>query len=223
MFTVDCHTHTRFFHALRGRPTPYDRVGAELLVRFARWRDLDGVVLTNHDYYCSFDGIADRPQLIPGIEISTTAGHVLVIGSDPPSRTRPGELTPQEAVELAHERDCVAVIAHPFRNSTVRNDPASFDAVEINGKHPQVAERVRTLATEREIPVVGGSDAHFPFEIGRAATRVDADTLTPESVVAAIRDGRVEPTLNTGISYRLIKQGYRYLHRFRGHVTPAED
>ena len=223
MFTVDCHTHARFFHAFRGRSTPYDRFGVELLSRFARRRGLDGVVLTNHDYYRAFDASADRPLLLPGIEISTTAGHVLVVGPDPPSRTRPGELTPREAVTLAHERGCVAVIAHPYRNSTVRHDPAPFDAVEINGKRPEMAQRVRALATERGIPVVAGSDAHFPFEVGRAVTRVDADTLTPESVVAAIGDGRVEPAIRSDLTSGLLKRGYRYLHRYRGHVSATED
>ena len=222
MFTVDCHTHTRFFHALRGRPTPYDPLGAELLARVARRRDVDGVVLTNHDYYRSFDPGPDRPRLIPGIEVSTTAGHVLVIGPDPPARTPPGELTPAEVVSLAHDRGCVAVIAHPYRNSTVGDDPAPFDAVEINGKHPQGAGRVRELAADRDLPVVGGSDAHLPLAVGRAVTRVDADALTPESVVAAVRDGRVEPAVRTDHSQRLLQRGYRYLHRYRRHRRPEE-
>lgn len=212
MFAVDLHAHTRFFHWFGGRPTPYDPLGAALLARYGKWRGMDGVVLTNHDYYTGFDvGVADV-HLLPGIEMSTTMGHVLAVGPDPPRRTAPHELTPSEAVQLAHEGDCAAIMAHPFRRSAVNESGAAFDAVEINGKHPQASDDVRTLAASLDLPLVGGSDAHYPFEAARAYTLVDADRLTPESVVAAIRDGRVEPRVEGGPSQRLLRTGYRYVH-----------
>jgi predicted metal-dependent phosphoesterase TrpH len=215
VFTVDLHAHTRFFHGWRGESTAYDPVGARLLAGVGRARGLDGVALTNHDYYRPFDVHVDPPLFVPGIEISTTAGHVLVVGPDPPARTRPGTLPPRAAASLAHDRGCAAVIAHPYRNSTVREDPEPFDAVEVNGKHPRNADHVRALADDWGMPVVGGSDAHFPFEVGRAVTRVDADALTPESVVAAIRDGRVEPEIRRGPFHRALRHGYRHVHRVR--------
>lgn len=212
MFTVDLHAHTRFFHAFRGRPTAFDPIGAQLLALWSRRYDLDGVALTNHDYYADFDPIVNRPLLVPGIEITTTAGHVLVVGPDPPSRTDPGSLTPAEVVERAHDRGCVAIIAHPFRRSRVRESGADFDAVEINGKHTDHIGRVQELSETLELPIVGGSDAHFPFESGRAATRIDATELTPETVVTAIRKGKVEPRLRESRVDGLMQTGYRYVH-----------
>lgn len=213
MFAVDLHAHTRFFHGFPGRPTAYDPVGANLLALCGRFRGLDGVALTNHDYYTDFDVVPDEPQFIPGVEVTTTDGHVLVLGPDPPTRTTPGEATPREVVTMAHEADCAAVIAHPYRRSSVRESDAAFDAVEINGKHPNEIRRVRDLADRLDLPVVGGSDAHFPFEAGRAFTEVDAPTLTPESVVTAIRDGRVAPRIHDGRLDRIVRRGYRYVHR----------
>lgn len=214
MFSVDLHAHTRFFHGFRGRPTAFDPIGAQLLALSSRRADLDGVALTNHDYYTEFDPIVNRTQFIPGVEISTTLGHVVIVGPNPPSRTAPGGLTPEEAVSLAHERGCAAIIAHPFRRSRVRESDANFDAVEINGKHPEHIERVGKLAETLDLPIVGGSDAHFPFEVGSAFTDVDVPQLTADAVVTAILEGRVEPRVRGNRSDGVMQTAYRYIHRY---------
>lgn len=212
MFDVDLHAHTRFFHWSEGRPTPFDPVGARALALVGRWRGLDGVALTNHDYYSALSAGGDAPVFLPGIEVSTTRGHVLVVGPDPPVYTEPRALTPEEVVAIAHDADCAAIIPHPYRRGTVVESQADFDAVEINGKHPGSANQVRRLAEDLDIPIVAGSDAHFPFEAGRAYTRIDAEELTPEAVVDAIRDGRVEPKVERGPSQRLLQRAYHYVH-----------
>jgi len=216
VFALDLHTHTRFFHGFQSRPTPFDPVGAALLGRIANQQGLDGVAVTNHDYYTSFD--CDGVVEIPGIEVSTTRGHVLVVGPDPPVATNPGTLEPESVIELAHDRGCAAIIAHPYRNSTLRDTNAPFDAIEINGKHPRSREWPEHLAMTLDLPTVGGSDAHYPVEVGRAYTVVDADELTPEAVVAAIREGRVEARVSDARLHRLIHRVYRRVHRGKGHL-----
>jgi len=215
MYTVDLHAHTRFFHGFTGRPTAFDPIGANLLALSARFHGMDGVALTNHDYYSDFGTVLDEPRFIPGVEISTTDGHALVVGPDPPARTTPGQLTPQEVVTMAHQADCAAIIPHPYRRSSVRESGADFDAVEVNGKHPRNVEYVRDLADTLNLPIVGGSDAHYPFEAGRAYTTIDAPHLTPESVVTAIRNGRVEPRVRDDTMDRILRWGYRHVHRYR--------
>ncbi|WP_255170318.1 CehA/McbA family metallohydrolase [Natrononativus amylolyticus] len=211
MFAVDLHAHTRFFHGRRRLGDRFDPLGFRLLARAAARRGLDGVATTNHDYATAFR--SDRIAAIPGIEVSTTRGHVLVVGPDPPTETVPLEYTPAEVVELAHDRGCVAIVAHPFRNSTVSElEDLPFDAIEINGKHPRTRPLVERLARERGVPLVGGSDAHYPFEVGRAYTLIDADRLTPAAVVDAIRDGRVEVRISRRPFDRLLRRGYRELH-----------
>jgi hypothetical protein len=217
---LDLHTHTRFFHSFRERATPYDPIGASLNGRIAARRGLDGLAVTNHDY--STDVECAKVATIPGIEISTTDGHVLVIGPDPPSATNTGELTPEEAVSLAHDRGCAAIIAHPYRNSAVRTSDAPFDAIEVNGKHPRTREWVERLARQRGLPVVGGSDAHLPVEIGRAHTAIDADEPTPEAVVSAIRDGRVSARVDNWAPHRLLRRFYRSLHSSRDQLQTPE-
>lgn len=216
MVAVDLHTHTRFFHGFSGRPTAFDPVGARLLVALAKWRGLDAIAVTNHNYYSSFD--TGGVTVIPGIEVSTTNGHVLLVGPDPPTRTTPGALTPKETVEIAHERDCAAIVAHPFRHSSVRDHDLPFDAYEVNGKRSVAIDHIQQLSDNKETPLVGGSDAHYPFEVGRAYTRAEIDEVTPESVVDAIRDGRVDYRLNETIPLRLMRRFYGLIHRLKGHT-----
>lgn len=224
MYAVDLHAHTRFFHGHDRAAQYYDPLGVRLLAGAARLRDLDAVATTNHDYYREFelDGELDGSlaQTIPGIEVTTTRGHVLVIGPDPPRRTEPGELTPEETVEMAHDRGCAAIIAHPYRNSTIRDidEDVGFDAIEVNGKHPRTEEWVRKLADNHDLPLSGGSDAHYPVEVGRAYTLVDADELTPESVVEAIRDGRIEPRVHYGPFNQLVRTFYQRIHEGKGYL-----
>lgn len=220
MYAVDLHTHTRFFHGFPRLGRRFDPIGARLLAGMARARDLDGFVTTNHDYYREFD--VDDPTVIPGIEVTTTHGHMLVIGPDPPQRTPPGELSPEEAVGLAHENDCAAIIAHPFRNSTVREADADFDAVEINGKGTESYDWVARLADRRDLPLVGGSDAHYPVEIARSYTRVEAEELTPESVVDAIHDGRVRAVVDTSPTQEILRRAYRFIHSQKGWLPRSE-
>ncbi|MFC7231741.1 CehA/McbA family metallohydrolase [Saliphagus sp. GCM10025308] len=211
MFAVDLHAHTRFFHGHRGLGDRYDPIGVSLLARTARWRGLDGVATTNHDYYTPFE--REAATVVPGIEVTTTRGHVLVVGPDPPRETVPLEYTPAEVVDMAHDRGCAAIVAHPFRNSTVTDvQDLPFDAIEINGKHPRTQPLVERLAAEHDVPLVAGSDAHYPVEVGRAYTRIDADELTPESVVEAIRDGRVEAVVDRRPVDRFIRRWYRAIH-----------
>lgn len=218
MFSVDLHTHTRFFHYRPGRPTAYDPVGARLNAAVARALGLDGVAHSNHDYHQPFD---TDLATIPANEVTTTHGHVLVVGPDPPSRTPPGELSPEYVVEDAHDRGCAAIVAHPYRNSTVREVDAGFDAVEVNGKHPRTREWVDRFAARVGLPTVGGSDAHYPPEVGRAYTEVDADELTPQAVVDAIRDGRVEPSVSEARPHRALRAVYRRIHSGKGQLdTP---
>lgn len=220
MYTVDLHTHTRFFHGFTGRATPFDPVGVRLLAAMARLRGIDGFATTNHDY-CTRYSLPGDVTAIPGIEVTTTRGHLLVVGPDPPEATKPGELTPQEVVEIAHERDCAAIVPHPYRNSTVREADASFDALEVNGKGLD-HEPVERLAERLDLPLVGSSDAHYPVEFARAFTRVESEELTPESIVEAVRDGRVEPYVDRRASQRLLRAAYRVVHTHKGWLeTPT--
>jgi hypothetical protein len=212
VYRVDLHTHTRFFHAGHG-PTRFDPLGLRGNGIAADFRGLDAVATTNHDY--AFEGACSVPA-IPGIEVSTTMGHVLVVGPDPPTLTTPGELTPAETVDVAHENDCAAILAHPYRGSAARSSGAAFDAVELNGKNPEHVQRTVRLARRLDLPLVGGSDAHVPVEVGRAFTVVEAAELSPRAVADAVRAGDVKPRIRLGSLDRVVDRLYTEIHRWKG-------
>jgi len=222
MQTIDLHTHSRFFHGFEARPTWYDSIGARLHVAVARARNLDAIAITNHDYYETFDFDTGDITVIPGIEISSTEGHLLVLGPDPPRFTKPNILTPEEVIEEAHTRDCAAVIAHPYRNSRIREMDISVDAIEVNGKRSKSTALIEELSADRNLPLVGGSDAHYPIEVGRAFTTLDVDSVTPETVVDAIKNGRTDFRLIDRFPDRYIKRVYRLIHRLKGHTESSE-
>jgi predicted metal-dependent phosphoesterase TrpH len=215
---IDCdlHTHSRFFHRKPEVAAGYDPYGSRATLRMARARGLDGIAVTNHDFYRADTCVSDA--CIPGIEISTTKGHLLVIGPNPPTRTEAGVLTPHEAVSLAHDHNCVAIIAHPFRNSTLRESDADFDGIEINGKHPEHRRQIEQIANRRNLSLIGGSDAHFPFEVGRLSTRIQCDRFTPSAIVDAIRDRRVEPVVRDIPLFSALRSLYTQINRLKGHL-----
>jgi len=139
VFDCDLHTHSRFFHLSPAVGTAYDPFGVRLSLRVAHRRGLDGIAITNHDFFRPETITADT--CLPGIEISTTAGHLLVVGPDPPTRTEPGELDPLAAVELAHDHGCAAIIAHPLRNSTLVDYDAPYDAIRSTASTRSTADR----------------------------------------------------------------------------------
>lgn len=215
MISLDLHTHTRFFHQFEGRPTAFDEIGFRMNVAVARARNLDALAVTNHDYWTSFDVETGDLSIIPGIEVSTNEGHLLVVGPDPPARTAAGELTPQEAVAAARRRDCAVVMAHPFRSGTVKDADVAVDAVEVNGKHPQTASMVEMLARERGLPLVGGSDAHYPFEVGRVVTSLPLDEANPASVVSAIQRGDTDFQVVERFPDQYTQKLYSAIHRLK--------
>jgi predicted metal-dependent phosphoesterase TrpH len=221
MIDIDLHTHTRFFHQFAGRPTAFDALGFRMNVAVARARDLDAIAVTNHDYFTSFDVDTGDLAIIPGIEVSTSDGHLLVIGPNPPERTVAGELTPQETVAAARERDCAVVMAHPFRAGTVKDADVAVDAVEVNGKHPQTAEMVEVLANNRSLPLVGGSDAHYPIEVGRVVTNFDIDEANPDSVVRAIKAGNTDFQVVERFPDQYTRKLYAAIHRLKRRGTTS--
>lgn len=218
MASIDLHTHSRFFHFFPGRPTWYDQIGIRNHVTVARARGLDAIAVTNHDYHTDFDIETGELTLIPGIEISSTEGHMLVVGPDPPEVTKPNRITPDEVVELAHERGCAVIMAHPYRNSRIKETGADVDAIEVNGKRSQSPQKIQQLAAECDLPLVGGSDAHYPIEIGRTFTEMDVDTVTPEGVVDAIRGGETTFRVVDRFPNAYLRRVYSVIHRLKGHT-----
>ncbi|QLK27611.1 PHP domain-containing protein [Natrinema zhouii] len=157
---------------------------------------LDGIAVTDHDTLANVDAVRDAApddlEVIPAVEVTTTEGHLLALDV----AEAPPQTDPLAVVDHVHEQGGVAVLSHPFdtlRQYYETDLGALADAVDgvetVNSRcvRRRFNERAAAYAAARDLPATGGSDAHFPMEIGRAYTSVEDDG----SLVDAVRDGRV--------------------------------
>jgi predicted metal-dependent phosphoesterase TrpH len=190
MLRCDLHVHTNF--SRDGESSVED-----VLARAVSGR-LDAIAITDHDT-CEGVGRAEKAGsgliIIPGIEVSTKQGHLLVLGVREP--LPPGRHV-METIRLARSLGGVTILPHPYhmwRHGVARRVPESIgavDAIEVfnsryivgsaNRKAARVARKVR-------ISQVGGSDAHNARFVGFGYTLVAAEPEVP-SILSAIREGR---------------------------------
>jgi predicted metal-dependent phosphoesterase TrpH len=166
------------------------------ILKIAAKRGLDGLAITDHDTLRgSFDAVRINRELrlgliiIPGAEVTTSEGHLLVFGiHDLPSRG----LSPEETIELVHDQGGITDVPHPyhpFRHAMWRVPDA--DAVEVyNSKHlfGLANARAQLEASLRHLPKVAGSDSHYADTIGLGVTCIEG--VDVEEVLRAVRLGR---------------------------------
>jgi len=133
-----------------------------------------------------FRGIA----VVPGIEVTTDSGHVIILGLEDPPLSK----DVRDVIDRAHAIGGLVVAPHPFdftRQSLGDGcGSLSIDLVEtLNGKCNAATNRLaKEYAGYMKIPAVGGSDAHERKEIGSAFTLLEAEK-EPESILEALRKG----------------------------------
>lgn len=168
MTRVDLHSHTSFSH---DATTPPD-----LLVERALETGLDRIAVTDH---ATIEGALRAREVAPdlvivGEEIRCRCRTEL-IGLYLTDRVPPG-LSIDETVERIRAQGGLVYAPHPYAYARqplrrARRALAVADIVEgINARAFLPGwNRAATAAARRlGLPVAAGSDAHFPFEIGRA-------------------------------------------------------
>jgi predicted metal-dependent phosphoesterase TrpH len=166
------------------------------ILKAAVRRKLAGISITDHDTLRGSEKarkiIKEQKLdliLIPGAEVTTAEGHLLVLGV---SEIPPRGLSPEETTDLAHEQGGITIVPHPyhpFRHAIGR--VPKCDAVEVyNSKHlfGIANARARREARRRGLPMVAGSDSHFADTVGLGVTEIDAQNA--KEAIEAIRAGR---------------------------------
>lgn len=178
----------------------------ELLLEQASDIGLDGIVVTDHDEIgesMRAANLASEYDLvgIPGVEVSTAAGHLLAIGVE--EQPEPREPL-AETIEEVRDEGGVAVVPHPFqrtRHGVRKRKLTDCDAIEVFNSWLFTGyrnRRAKRFARRHDYPGVAASDAHSAGYLGRAYTEltipgVDSKAdLDGEHVVAAIRNGSAE-------------------------------
>ncbi|MEB3772064.1 MAG: PHP domain-containing protein [Desulfurococcales archaeon] len=140
----------------------------------------------------------EKPVVIPGNEVRTTKGDVLVLCEKPLSKIKKD---PWDLRDLADENNCVMIAAHPYSiiepavGDFIREAPELFDAIEVwNATNlPFLNSKAARVAKELGKPGTAGSDAHVKEEIGSAYTLVYTDEGSVESFLEAVRKGDIRP------------------------------
>jgi len=130
--------------------------------------------------------------IIPGIEVSTTEGDIIILGiTEPPPRP----WTPENIINYTKQQNGITVAAHPYRAYGLGDFAKNydFDAIEIlNGiSTPQANKMAQKLAKTMGLPGVAGSDAHRVDEMWAVYTEVQASSNT-EEILKAIKKGLVK-------------------------------
>jgi predicted metal-dependent phosphoesterase TrpH len=153
--------------------------------------------VTDHDSVranrATMDLAAAYPDIliIPGVEISTTAGDMLVLGTEelPP---KPWE--PQDVADYAKSIDAVTIVAHPYRLYGMGDVARSLkvDAIEVlnGGSSTDANRQAKEMAKEVGLPGTAGSDAHQISELFSVCTQIEAD-LNVDSILNAIKKGLI--------------------------------
>jgi len=196
VLSVELHSHSEL---------SYDgRDPVEALLAQAERRELDALAVTDHDEIsASLEAVDLAPEYgvigIPGMEVSSGAGHVLALGVE---ELVPAGLSFQETIDRIHDLGGIAVTPHPYQESRsgvlgsiTEAEITAADAIEIyNSKlfTGRANRQARELALRTGMPMTAGSDAHISEMIGRAVTRVETTERSVNAILSAICAGNTE-------------------------------
>jgi len=207
-FVVDMHIHTTAGSAdsnlrppvLRQRAVALGLQAVTISEHFRVWNTLETAELA-----------ADTGLTVfRGMEWNTELGHILVLGVE---QYRPDLRSAEALRRYVLDSDGVMIAAHPFRHAfdpipalwkAHKSSDVSLDAA---CRHPvfefvDAVEVLNGASTDREnalaaqvaarlgLPGVGGSDAHYAEDVGRAVTVFEDPMADEHELIAAVRAGR---------------------------------
>jgi len=212
---IDLHTHTQ--------PLSHDSLlTADHLIDLAKRAGLDGVCLTEHDFFWEPEKVAELRSrhnflVIPGIEVNTEDGHVVVFGLE---HYVYGMHRIHELSALVDGAGGVMIAAHPYRRQfpfELRNEgdwsealeravanPAytKVHAIEVQNGRGSSRENAfaKEIASRLGTRQTAASDAHADTDVGRCATEFERPIDDVEDLIGELKAGRfsaVELTLDT--------------------------
>ncbi len=189
---VDLHIHTMASH---------DAISSlSAVIKMAGKRGLQALAITEHNRLINVPGQLSDPGLhiINGEEVATREGEIIGLFLHSPI---PGGLSPEETISAIQEQGGVTYLPHPFKQNG--NHPWSkgglekilprVDIVEVfNGRllDQEANRQAYNLALEAGVLMGAGSDAHNPWEVGRAFVEMP-EFDSPASFLQSLRHGTI--------------------------------
>jgi predicted metal-dependent phosphoesterase TrpH len=229
---IDLHCHS--WYSADGVSSP------EELIASARSKGLHGFAITDHNtcdayHYMVDHGLArtdglpvDGFLVIPGVEVSTAAGHLLCIGTVlPQMKGKPAA----EVARAVREAGGLAIPAHPYDRfrAGIRGDTLEAldaDAIEVFNaaiSHHSYNDKARAFAERRGLPMIAGSDAHHEASIGTSHMIFETGEFTVRGILAEIVKGakRHEQLLSFRDKLRKTLNNWFRLRRRRSYATKS--
>ncbi len=218
LLLIDLHTHSY--------PKSDDSfVGVDDCIDRAKDLGLDGICLTDHDDFWPLDAVQALSRrhdflVLPGSEINTDAGHILVFGLE---RYVFGLHRPAFLRQSVDRCRGAMVAAHPYRRrflaepgrepqaraemlerAAADNFFSLCDAIEgVNGRGlPAENDFSRDLGAALNLASTGGSDAHRLEQLGTVATRFERPVRGLADLIREIKAGRFRPEVLNGAGRR---------------------
>jgi hypothetical protein len=199
---IDFHIHTHF--------SKCSELDPKKAVSIAEEKGLDVIALINHDIKPKKFKGTKKVKVIPGVEVSTKEGHLLVINTT--QEFRKG-IKAQEVIDKARN-DALIIIPHPFDffrkgiGGSIK-ELNNYHAIELNARclFQRINKKTRAFAKKNKIPLIAGSDAHFPGEIGNAYTIVNAQTI--KQAIKKIKQGKTRCYIRKRPSYNKLKYFFK--------------
>ena len=206
---IDLHTHSY----------PYSDdsfMSVDELIEGSKSLGLDGICLTDHDTFWSDDevhrlSIKHNFLILPGCEINTESGHVLVFGL---GKYEFGMHRPEFLQATVEKAGGAMIAAHPYRRRFLE-EPAARPGVRdemlekaradgffqmcqgiegLNGRGlPIQNEFSQELGSILSTNMTAGSDAHKVEQIGSVATEFERPVLCLQDLIRELRSGRYQP------------------------------
>ncbi len=185
------------------------------LIDAAKAHGLDGICLTDHDWFWPLDRVRDLSRrheflVLPGSEINTDTGHVLVFGLD---EYVFGLHKPAFLHNKVAGKGGVIIAAHPHRRRFLEDpghqpeareemlERASGDAffqmchaIEgLNGRATEVQNSFsRDLGKRLGAKMCAGSDAHRLEQVGTAATQFEEKVTGLAGLIEQLKSGKFQ-------------------------------
>ncbi|MCE7947496.1 MAG: PHP domain-containing protein [Chloroflexi bacterium CFX4] len=170
LWRVELHSHTLY--------SKDSLTSLETFLRTCEARGLDKVAVTDHN---TASGALKLAQLAPkriivGEEVMTTEGELLAFFVQ---ETVPPFLSPEETIQRLRDQGAFISVSHPFdrlrkgawQEQNLRRILPLVDAIEgFNARclFPQDNTKALAFAKAHGKVYTVGSDAHMPYELGRA-------------------------------------------------------
>ncbi len=206
---IDLHTHSY--------PHSDDSfMSVDELIEGSKSRGLDGICLTDHDNFWTDEQIRELSSkhdflVIPGCEINTEAGHVLVFGLD---KYEFGMHKPEFLHATVEKAGGVLIAAHPYRRRFLE-EPAGRPGIReemlerargdeffgicqgieaLNGRGSPIQNQFSLDLSKRLIVnTTAGSDAHKVEQIGTVATEFEKPVSCLKELIQELQSGRYSP------------------------------